>query len=113
MLILHIELNRFRGGCIVCMDYDHYATNLNFQPNVLWSEFLGISGVLTQTMQQFEIQSFNPSKFYLFGFSFGGQIVLQSGRDFGHEIIERIDGRYRTAEKYLGMLLLITLFPFI
>lgn len=59
----------------------------------LLSNFDGIAEVLTDKLRQFRQQRFEPSRMFMFGFSFGGQLVLEAGRRFGERQIQQIDGK--------------------
>lgn len=86
------DLNEFRGGCIVCMDYSYYskvATEI-----ALRQQFDQIAKVLTLKLHQFKTQAFVPAQIYLFGSGFGGQLVIEAGRDFGTRLIGQIDGKF-------------------
>lgn len=72
------------------MDYSFYANNKN--PKDLRTQFENITQVLTDKLNEFRSQIFMPRQFYLFGFGFGGQIVIQAGRHFGRRNIHSIDG---------------------
>lgn len=74
------------------MDYNFYAQNFDYF-KLVKKDFKRITAVLTNALRQFQEQFFNPNKFYLFGFSLGAQIVIQSGRNFGHQLIYQIDGK--------------------
>lgn len=83
------DLKRVRGGCIVCMDYRELS---RYSYLHLLANFDGIADALTRKLRDFRQQLFEPSKMYLFGFSFGGQLVLEAGRRFGERQIQQIDG---------------------
>lgn len=74
------------------MDYGHYANAESL--SILKEHFDGIVTVLENKLRHFQQQFFLPKQFYLFGFCFGGQIVLQAGRSFGYRLIEQIDGKH-------------------
>lgn len=73
------------------MDYSVYSMNSNYYGLV--RDFNGIATVLTNKLKEFGTFSFDPNNMYLFGFSFGGQLVLESGRRFGGKLIKQIDGK--------------------
>lgn len=74
------------------MDYYIYSQNPNYF--ALVNQFDGIVEVLTNKLRQFKKENFDPNKMFLFGFSFGAQMVLEAGRRFGPKTIQQIDGRY-------------------
>lgn len=57
----------------------------------LISQFDGISNVLTEKLKQFEQQGFDPNQGYMFGMSFGSQLVIDAGRNFDGKL-DGIDG---------------------
>ena len=91
MLFPFIDLNKFRGGCIVCMDYTYYSMNPNYF--LLVTQFDGITEVLTNKLRQFQRLNFDPNNTFLFGFSYGAQMALEAGRRFGPRTIQSIDGK--------------------
>ncbi|KAG4068895.1 hypothetical protein HA402_005043 [Bradysia odoriphaga] len=84
------NLNTYRHGCIVCMDYSVFSMNSNYYSLV--RDFNGIANVLTKKLKDFQALSFVPNNIYMFGFSFGAQLVLEAGRRFGKMLIKQIDG---------------------
>lgn len=83
------DINIFRPGCIVCMNYYNYSKNGNYFQLV--RNFDGIAEVLTNKLRQFKTQNFHPDNFLVFGFSFGAQLALEAGRRFGTKLIGQID----------------------
>ena len=82
-------MTEFRGGCIMCMDYNRYSKGDYF---VLVSKFEKIVAVLTDKLYALEAQGFNPDNGYMFGFSYGAHLALEAGRRFGYQRIGQIDG---------------------
>ena len=74
------------------MDYTTYSKGDYF---TLLSQFDNISTVLTEKLVELEGQGYNPSNGFMFGFSFGAQLVLEAGRRFGYRKLEEIDGILR------------------
>lgn len=77
------------------MDYSHYSMAKSMFE--LKQHLEGIVEVLVKKLRHFKDQIFLPQHFYLFGFCFGGRIVLKAGHSvtrFGHKLIEQIDGKY-------------------
>lgn len=71
------------------MDYYKYASDGYF--NVV-AKFDSISNVLLKKLNQFEKNGFDPSNGFAFGFSLGGQLVINAGRDFGGKL-SAVDGK--------------------
>lgn len=90
------DFTAYRGGCIACMDYSFYAMGppLEFFYTYisLSARFKDITTILTKKLQQFNRQGFSYEHGMLFGFSFGGQLVLESGRAIDGKLKE-IDGK--------------------
>lgn len=72
------------------MDYSAFSMNANYYSLV--RDFNGIATVLTKKLKDFQELSFVPNNIYMFGFSFGAQLALESGRRVGKMLIKQIDG---------------------
>lgn len=81
------NLTEFRGGCIMVMDYSSPTIYTNF---LLSYNFQRLANVLSRKLTQFKIDGFSPENAYMFGFSYGAQLVLSAARDFGG--VKEIDG---------------------
>lgn len=89
------NLQRFRGGCTIFMDYsNHSMVQEYFQ---LVSEFEELSLVLVEKIIQIESQGFDPDNLFMYGFSFGAQLVINAANLYGVQKIAEIDGKTRTA----------------
>lgn len=75
------------------MDYSTFSMNSNYY--LLVRDFNGIATVLTKKLIDFQSISFDPNNMFLFGFSFGGQLVLEAGRRSGKRMIKQIDGIWK------------------
>lgn len=80
-----------RGGCLICMDYGPYASD-NFVRLV--RHFDAIAHVLTLHLLEMEQYGFDLNNGYLFGFSFGGQLVVEAGHRIGEQSINQIDSKF-------------------
>jgi hypothetical protein len=84
------NLMQYRGGCIIFMDYsNHSIVNDYF---VLVNKFDVISSVLLKKLNQLSEQGFKDEEMFLYGFSFGAQLVINAGILFGENRIAEIDG---------------------
>jgi len=84
------DLAKYRGGCIICMDYNVFAV----EPYPRLMKYFGaITNVLTQQLRLMETLGFIPDNGYMFGFSYGGQIVCEAGRRFGARKLKEIDSK--------------------
>lgn len=88
-MLVH-NMNEFRGGTIICMDYSFFAMEENYFRLV--KHFDALSDVLTVKLQDLETSGYRPDDMHLFGFSFGGQLVVEAGKRFGVRRIKSIDG---------------------
>lgn len=70
------------------MDYGIYATDTF--PRLV-RHFDPITRILTTSLRQLEKMGFKMSNGYMFGFSFGGQVVTEAGRRIGFNRIALID----------------------
>lgn len=73
------------------MDYSVFSRNPNYFGLV--TQFEDIVNVLTDKLRQFQRQNFDPQQTYMFGFSFGAQVLLEASRRFGKRLIKQIDGK--------------------
>lgn len=101
------NLNEFRGGTIICMDYSYFSLEESYFKLV--RHFDPIAEVLKSKLVQLERVGYDPENVYMFGFSFGGQLVVEAGKRFGVRRIKEIDG-----EQIAGVLCpnLLTNLPF-
>ncbi|XP_055693097.1 pancreatic lipase-related protein 2-like [Lutzomyia longipalpis] len=88
MVDLISNLTEYRGGCIICMDYGYYAEKPYITYPIILTQFMGIRDVLHQEMEDLRTFGFSPSKTYMFGMSFGAQLVLQSAELLTNKIKE-------------------------
>ena len=74
------------------MDYYYYSSDGSPVGYIkLFSNFYSISNVLLEKLKQFESNGFKPDLGYMMGHSFGAQLVINAGRDFGGKL-DGIDG---------------------
>lgn len=86
------EFHKYRGGCIGCMDYYYYSWEWTINGYLsLRSHFDQISDVLLGTLNAFKQNGFSPDRGHMFSMSFGSQLAINAGRDFGGQI-GSIDG---------------------
>lgn len=70
------------------MDYYAYSYDTSLSGYVnLTTHFDGISRVLTDKLRQFQRQNFDPEHGYMFSMSFGSRLAINSGRDFGGQLM--------------------------
>ncbi|XP_049539860.1 uncharacterized protein LOC125953985 [Anopheles darlingi] len=85
---LRNNLQKFRGGCIACMDYSAYSSG---GYGGLVARFRDIRDILLRTVQQLRYEGVEYGRMFLFGFSFGAQLVLDVGNRVGSNELEAID----------------------
>lgn len=87
---LVMNLQKYRGGCIIFMDYSNYSTISIY--TLLVEKFYQILAVMMKKLRQLEAQGFDFGKMYMFGFSYGAQLVLRAGVLLGVGRVAEIDG---------------------
>lgn len=87
---LVINLKTYRGGCIIFMDYSNHSTIPIY--TLLVERFYQIMTVMMRKLRQLEAQGFDFGKMYMFGFSYGAQLVLRAGVLLGVGRVAEIDG---------------------
>lgn len=75
------------------MDYSNHSVVQDYF--VLVRKFNFISQVLVDKLVQLEEQGFNPDNLFMYGFSFGAQLVINAGNLYGERKIAEIDGKKR------------------
>ncbi|XP_055597468.1 uncharacterized protein LOC129747337 [Uranotaenia lowii] len=83
------NLTKHRGGCVICMDYDVFAQVPSYLR--LRGQKTQIQNILKRKLQFLEAEGFNPDNGYLYGFSFGANMVLEAAKEFGVKKIKQID----------------------
>ncbi|XP_064544282.1 inactive pancreatic lipase-related protein 1 [Drosophila montana] len=71
------RLSFYRRGCVICIDYSYVASSSYVR---LYANFEYISEVIVSIVISLFQYGFDPSRGYLFGFSFGGQLASAVGR---------------------------------
>ena len=61
---------------------------------LLVKKFTLLSGVLVEKLYQLEAEGFNPDNLFMYGFSFGAQLVINAGNLYGDSRIAEIDGNH-------------------
>lgn len=76
---------------MICMNFSFFAYERYVR---LVRSFDSIVHVLHLHLLELERVGFNMKEGYMFGFSFGGRLVLVAARRLGTRVIKEIDGRY-------------------
>lgn len=90
------NLTVYRGGCIIFMDYSNYSLNPNYF--LLVMQYDGISAVLLRFLRQMDGEGFDFSGGYMFGFSFGAHLAINTARNLGEKRFNDIDGECKALE---------------
>lgn len=88
------NLLKHRGGCVIFMDYSNHSMVQEYFDLV--GKFYQISHVLLEKLYDLERQGFSPDNLFMYGFSFGGQLVVNTGAVYGDQKIAEIDGEKRS-----------------
>ncbi|XP_059615284.1 lipase member H-like [Phlebotomus argentipes] len=89
VLDLISNLTEFRGECIVCMDYSRFSKNPDYF--ALVRQFDKINNVLYEQLVDYRRSGLDPSDMYMFGFSYGAHLCLQSAALLGERVVKEID----------------------
>lgn len=84
------NLSNVRAGCIYCMNYNNFSRHDDYFGLV--RQFLPISEVLVEKLQQLENFGYDFDEGYMFGFSYGAHLALDSLRRFGPGKLAALDG---------------------
>lgn len=74
------------------MDYSYFASEENYFRLV--RHFDSIAEVLQAKLKDLQAVGYDPENMYLFGFSYGGQLVVEAGKRFGPLRIKQIDSKW-------------------
>lgn len=87
---LIMNLRKYRGGCIIFMDYSNHSLDREYFNLV--RKFTPLSSVLLRKILQLNSQGFTDDNMFMYGFSFGAQLVIYAGMSYGSNRIAAIDG---------------------
>lgn len=80
------------------MDYSPYSR----QPYMkLFSHFDSLAEILAGKLRQMERYGFSPDRGFMFGFSYGGRLALESAQRLGPKRINQIDSKKRRGDLVL------------
>jgi predicted alpha/beta-fold hydrolase len=85
------NLSFYRGGCIIFMNYSHFSDDINYFK--LISHFKPISQLVARKLNQLRLDGVSSDNIYMFGFSFGGRIVIEAALIYGPKEISSIDSK--------------------
>lgn len=85
------NLQTYRGGCVIFMNYSSYSDVPNYLN--LYSHFKPLSRLLVRKLNQMKSDGVEGDRIFMFGFSFGGRIVIDAGIDYGTGLIDKIDSK--------------------
>lgn len=72
------------------MDYSNHSVVQDYF--VLVRKFDSLSHVLLEKLHRLDAQGFNPDNLFMYGFSFGAQLVIHAGNLYGAQRVAEIDG---------------------
>lgn len=90
--VLRENLKASGRKCFICFDYSHYGKNLNYFG--LANQFWDIKGILVGTLRLMDQEGFKFEDGFMFGFSFGGHLALESAIDLGEKRFKMIDSKF-------------------
>jgi predicted alpha/beta-fold hydrolase len=83
------KLLYYRGGCVIFMNYSYYSDNINYIKVI--SNFEPISNLVTRKLNQLKTDGVSSENMYMFGFSLGARIVMESALNYGTREISTVD----------------------
>lgn len=84
------KLVSHRGGCIIYTDYSGLMDNEDYFKTL--SNWLKVSHIVTKKLRDLESEGIQPENIFMYGFSLGARIVIDSAIRFGKRKIGMIDG---------------------
>lgn len=79
----------YRGGCVIFMNYSYYSDRINYFEVIGF--FKPIASLVTRKLQQLNSDGVVDDNIFMFGFSFGGRIVIEAALNYGTKRISQID----------------------
>lgn len=86
------NLTLYRTGCIIFMNYSYYSDRLNYFEVI--SFFKPLANLTATKLNQLRASGVTGDQIFLFGFSFGGRIVIDAALRFGPNLIAQIDSKF-------------------
>lgn len=83
------NLSYFRGGCVIFMNYSTFSDNVNYFKVI--QKFKPIAKLTLRKLKQLESEHVPPNNIFMFGFSFGGRIIIEAALNFGNQRIGSVD----------------------
>jgi predicted alpha/beta-fold hydrolase len=87
------KLLKYRGGCVITMNWGVYSDNINYEKVVIF-DWPDVSAVLLKRLKQLEAEGVSPDDIFMFGHSLGARLVIDAGINFGKGRIAQIDGKF-------------------
>lgn len=78
------------------MDYSHYAKVESYTR--LYRLFYPILGLFVGRLKILSAQGYDPSRTFMFGFSFGARLCLEAGEAMGNQAYEAMDRKYKSRQ---------------
>lgn len=87
------NLSYYRNGCVIFMNYSYFGDRENYIEVITF--FSPISELVTRKLQQMVDEGAFPDNIFMFGFSFGGRLVIEAALNFGEDLIGQIDSKVK------------------
>lgn len=83
------NLTYYRKGCVLFMNYTYYSDTPNYLD--LKQHFKPLTNLVTRKLQQIRSDGISSDCMFLYGFSFGGRIMIEAALQYGPRKISMID----------------------
>jgi hypothetical protein len=85
------NLDVFRKGCVIFMNYTYYSDTPNYLD--LLRHFEPLTKLVVKKLRQVRDEGISSDCMFLFGFSFGARLVIEAGLRYGPGKIAMIDSK--------------------
>lgn len=85
------QLLKVRGGFVIEVDYRSCINNNNYVDTL--KNWKAVSRAVTSKLQEMETLGVESARTFIYGFSLGGRIAIDSAINFGKGKIGSIDGK--------------------
>lgn len=85
------NLSFYRGGCVIFMNYSYFSDRDNYFEVI--THFKPISELVARKLRQLSFEGVRSDAMFMFGFSFGGRIVIEAAMLYGPKRISQIDSK--------------------
>ena len=85
------NLTYYRKGCVLFMNYTYYSDTPNYFD--LKQHFKPLTNLVTRKLHQIHDDGISSDCMFLYGFSFGGRIMIEAALQYGPGKISMIDSK--------------------